>query len=372
MAINFIPLTRPTVGKAASLMPRIEEIFQSGMMTEGKYVKLFEKKCAQFLEAPNVVAMSNGTTALLLTLKCLNLRGEVILPSFTYSSDAHALLWCGLTPVFVDIDRETFNLDPDKIEEKITKKTVAILPTHVFGNPCEIDAIERIARKYNLKLIFDAAHAFGSRYKNKSLAARGHATIYSLTPTKVLTAGEGGLVVTTDKNLADQLRAAKLNGDNFKREKEFLGFTARMSELQAIVGLENLRIFKKTVKRRVRLVNEYKNILSKIEGIRFQRITDDCSSVYKDMTVLIDAKKTDFLRDHLLLEFKKKHIQSKVYFDPPLHKKRVYAAYQNLALPHTDYIAAHILSLPLYSHMPLKELKKVCEVIRHLSSNNKA
>lgn len=366
MKSKFIPLTRPTLPKASSLTKKIAEIFKSGMITEHKYVRLFEKKCAQFLGCRYAVATSNGTSALMLTLKCLNIKGEVIVPSFTYSSDAHALLWCGLTPVFVDIDPETFNIDPDEIERKITPETSAILPTHVFGNPCDIHAIDTIARKHNLKIIYDSAHAFGSIYQGKRVATFGDASIYSLTPTKVLTAGEGGLVLTNDADLAHKLTIAKLNGDSLNREEEFLGLTARMSELQAIVGLETLKIFSKAIKRRSMVVNYYKKKLTSIEGIGWQKIHNGDVSVYKDLVITIDEKKTGFSRDNLLDALKKNNIQSKVYFSPPLHKKKVYVQYKNLKLPHTDYLSDHIINLPIYSHMPFAEVDSVCNVIMDL------
>ncbi|MBI2463479.1 DegT/DnrJ/EryC1/StrS family aminotransferase [Candidatus Peregrinibacteria bacterium] len=363
MKKRCIPLTRPTLPKATSLTKKIAEIFKSGMITEYKYVRLFEQKCAQFLGTRYAVATSNGTSALMLTLKCMDLKGEVIVPSFTYSSDAHALLWCGLTPVFADIDPETFNIDPDEIEKKITPKTSAILPTHVFGNPCDISAIDTIARKHNLKIIYDAAHAFGSLYEGKPVGAFGDASIYSLTPTKVLTAGEGGLVLTNDVNLVNKLKIAKLNGDSLNREEEFLGLTARMSELQAIVGLETLKIFQKMIKRRYKVVRRYKKNLASIEGIGWQKICEKDITVYKDLVITIDEKKTGFSRDDLLDALKKNNIQSKVYFSPPLHLKKVYSQYKHLSLPQTNYLSNHIMNLPIYSHMPFSEVDAVCNVI---------
>ncbi|MBI4234990.1 DegT/DnrJ/EryC1/StrS family aminotransferase [Candidatus Peregrinibacteria bacterium] len=368
---QLIPLTRPTLPKIESLTDKIAEILKSGMITDSKYVRLFEEECAKYLGVKYAVAVSCGTDALMMVLKCLDIKGEVILPSFTYSSGGHALLLSRIKPVFVDIEEETFNLDPKKIEAKITGNTAAIMPTHVFGNPCDIDRIEAIGRKNNLKIIYDGAHAFGSLYKNKSVAKFGDATIYSFTPTKVLTSGEGGLVVTDDRELDRKLRLAKLNGDSFNRDEEFLGFTARMSELQAILGLESLKLLDKSLQKRFKIIDYFKKVINSLDGISYQKIAPSSKSVYKDFAIIIDDKKTGFTRNELLAEFKKNNIQSKVYFDPPLHKKNVYAAYKSLILPNTDYVSSHILSLPLYSHMPLSEVKRVIKVIVRLFNKNK-
>lgn len=362
----LIPLARPALPEIGVLIPKLAEIFSTGIITEGKYVHTFEKQCQKYLEAKFVTAVSNGTSALILLLRSLNIKGEVILPSFTYSSCAHALLWCGLKPVFVDINRTTFNIDPQSIEEKITHKTTAIMPTHVFGNPCDIESIEKIARRHKLKILYDASHSFGSLYKNKPLSNFGDATIYSLAPTKVLTTGEGGLIVTNNKRLNHRLRIGKLNGDSFNRGEEFLGLTARMSEFQAIVGVENLKLFDRSLKKRMKVVEWYKQKLANSKGITFQKIEPESQSVFYNLAILIDKEKTGFSNDELINQFKKHNIQSKIYFDPPLHKKNVYKKYKYLKLPNTDYVSDHIISLPLYSSMSEKEVDQVTNVITSL------
>ncbi len=362
----MIPLTRPTLPKLKSVQGKLKDIFETGMMTNGKYVKEFELKCAKFLGAKNVVAVSSGTSALILSLKCLDLKGEIILPSFTFTSTGHALLWCGLKPVFADINKETFNIDPAEIEKKITKNTSAILATHVFGNPCKIDEIQKIARKHNLKVIYDSAHAFGSKYKNKPVAQFGDASIFSLTPTKVLTTGEGGLIASKNKVFAETLILGRNNGDSFNRKEEFLGLGARMPETSAIIGIEGIKILGKSIKNRLRLVNLYKKQLFDVPGISFQKIDPFSFSVYKDMVILVDKEKFGISRDQLLKELKKRNIESKIYFYPPLHKKTVYKKYSKLQLPATDFVSNHIISLPLYSHMPESYVLEVCSVIKKL------
>ena len=345
----------------------MERIFKSGMLTNAKYVEAFENQCARYLDVDDAVAMSHGTSALMLVVKCLDLKGEVILPSFTFTSTGHALLWNNIKPVFIDIDPETFNIDPRLIEKKITKNTSAILATHVFGNPCDIDAIAAIAQKHNVKVVYDAAHALGARYKNKSVACFGDASIFSFTPTKVLSTAEGGLAVARNKAMMRQLRLGRNNGDSINRQEEFLGITARMSELSAIVGIESLKGFDTHLRRRVKMVQLYHQNLSEVAGVSFQKIMPNSASSYKDMAIVIDDSVFGVSRDRLIKELSKKNIQAKVYFDPPLHKKKVYDPYKNIHLPNTEYINEHIISLPLSSHMREKDVITVCAAIKKIS-----
>lgn len=335
------------------------------MITNLKYVEEFEKKCAEYLKVKHTVAVSSGTSGLILALKCLDLKGEVIIPSFTFTSTAHSLLWCGIKPVFVDIDPETFNINPEKIEEKITDKTSGIMPVHVFGNPCKIEQIEEIAERRNLKVIYDAAHAFGSLYKGKPISNFGDAVVYSFTPTKVLSTGEGGLIALKDnKSIMHMMKIGRNNGDSFNREEEFLGITARMAEFNAILGIEGLKILDRYLERRLELVELYKKELGKLDGVSFQKITPNSKSVFKDMAIII-RDEFGISRDRLIEELKKRDIETKAYFFPPIHKKKVYSN-RNLNLPETEFVSHHIMSLPLYSHMEKEDVLEVCSAIKEI------
>jgi len=366
----MIYLNRPYTPKIEKLQKKFEEVLNSGMLTNSKYVKEFENECAKFLGVKNTIATSNGTSALILALKCLGIKGEVILPSFTYSSDGHCLLWLGLKPIFADIDPQTLNIDPDSIEKKITSKTSCILATHVFGNPCEIDRIQKIAKKHNLKVIYDAAHAFGSKYKNKSVVKFGDASIISFTPTKILTTGEGGMVVVKNKNLARIIKLGRNNGDSFNRKEEFLGITARMTEFSAILGIEGLRIIKENLRKRLSIVSLYKKELREVQGVSFQDIRRGSFTDYKDFVIIVDSKKYGITRDNLLKNLRQNGVECKVYFDPPLHQKKVYSAFKNINLPKTNFISQSIISLPIYSAMPTAQVKKVCQLIKKYASKN--
>lgn len=361
----MIPLTRPTLPKLnKSFLRRVEDIFSTGMITNAKYVEEFERACAKLLGVKHVVAVSSGTSALILAMKLLDLKGEVILPSFTFASGGHSLLWCGLKPVFLDINPRTINMDPGQIEKKITSRTCAIMPTHVFGNPCDINAIQRIAKKHKLKVIYDAAHAFGSMYHGKSIAGFGDVSCFSMTPTKVFTTGEGGLIATNSAALAQRAKLGRNNGDSFNRKEEFLGISARFVELPAILGLENLKLYKKSMKRRLQMVSLYKRELGKIAGISFQEITPNCKSVYKDMVIMVAEKQYGRTQAELLKKLLRSGVETKVYFYPPLHKKVVYKKYKHAVLPNTELVSKSILSLPLYAHMLQKEVLAVCKIIK--------
>lgn len=362
-----IPLTRPSLPKLdVSLLKELEAVLKSGMLTNAKYVAEFERKCAAWWGVRHVVAVGTGAAALLIAIKAMDLPegGEVILPSFTFTSTGHALKWSGLKPVFVDIDPVTFNLDVRLIERHITSKTVAILPVHVFGNPCDIKAISGIAKKRNLKVIYDAAHAFASKYGGRYVAGFGDASCFSLTPTKILTTGEGGLLATNDDRLAYRARLGRNNGDSFKRDEEFLGVSARMNEISAILGLQGLSILKSALRRRLKLVGLYKKLLSSAPGISFQQISAGAESDYKDFAVIIDESKYGRTRDELIQYLRGKGVECKAYFDPPLHRKKVYREFARLDLPATASVSSSILDLPLYAHMPENFVKKVAVLIK--------
>ncbi len=359
----MIPLTRPTLPKLSSLRKKMEDVFATGMITNAKYVAKLEQACARFLGVKRVVAVNTGTAALLLSLKAMELKGEVILPSFTFTAGGHVLRWSGLKPVFVDIDPQTFTIDPHQIEKKITARTVAIMPTHAFGNPCAIKKISALARKYHLKVIYDAAHAFGATYRGKSIAAFGDVSCFSLTPSKILVAGEGGLIATNNVALAEKMVLGRNNGDSFDRSEEFLGISARMNEFSAIIALGCLRALPANIKRRAQLVALYRKKLSKIPGISFQESVPGAHPIYRDMAIVIEPDRYGHTRDELLRYLRASEVECKVYFDPPLHKKVVYREYRNMVLPNTDLLHSRILDLPLYSHMPVKEVLQVCSLV---------
>jgi dTDP-4-amino-4,6-dideoxygalactose transaminase len=316
-----IPITEPTIPAVKSLLAMYGSVLKSRMITNSKYVQKFEDKVKKYTGAKYAVALNSCTSGLILIFKSLGLKGEVIVPSFTFYATAHALLWNNLKPVFVDCDPETYNINTNKIESLITLKTSAILGVHIFGNPADVESLEYISKKHKLKLIFDAAHGFGSKYKGRNIGTFGDAEAFSLSPTKLLTAGEGGMVTTNNEELARKLMIGRTYGDSGIYDPEFCGLSARMSEFHAVLGIESLNNLKANVAKRNKLVNLYKSILSEIPGISFQLIKDGNQSNFKDFSVLIDPEKFGLSRDALSLALAKENIVTKNYFYPPLHQQ---------------------------------------------------
>ncbi len=361
---KLIPITVPTLPDPEKLIGRYKKIIASRVLTNASTVKEFESRAAKYLKVNYAVVLNSCTSGLMLTMKVFELKGEVILPSFTFHATAHAVVWNGLKPVFVDCEPETYNIDPKKVEMAITPNTSAILAVHLFGNPANVEALEKIAKKYKLKLLFDAAHAFGSKRKGKHIGGFGDAESFSLSPTKLLTSGEGGIVATNNNALAAKLKIARNYGDSGDYDCEFSGFNARMSEFNALMGIETLKMLEQNVKKRNSLVKIYKKELVKIPGLSFQYVDLSDRSTFKDFSIYIYEKKFGMTRDQLFDALIKENIIVKKYFYPPVHRQKAYRGLgKDEKLENTIRITDRVLSLPLYSHMQKQDVEKICSTI---------
>lgn len=362
---DTVVITKPTLPGADELIEQIETVLSSGMITTSKFVRNFEEKVSEYIDVKHAVAVNSCTSGLILILKALGVEGEVLIPSFTFYATAHAVRWNGLKPVFVDCDRGTYNIDPEEVEKAIGPKTSAIIGVHLFGNPCAIDRLEQIATKHNLRLIFDSAHGFGSRFHGSSVGGSGDAESFSLSPTKLITAGEGGMVTTNDDELAKKLKIARNYGDGGTYDCELLGLNARMPEISAILGISCLEKLEENVKHRNRLAERYKQNLSGIAGLSFQEIENGNRSSCKDFTVLINADEFGMDRDILSEALSKENISTRKYFYPPVHQQKLYTKYYDgrNSLAVTEEISSNVLSLPLYSHLEDNIVDRVCEAI---------
>ncbi len=367
---EFLPIVRATLPSLEEIKEPLQEILASGMVTNfSKYVRQFEAESAAYLGVKNSLTVSNGTSGLLLAAKCLGLKGEVIVPSFTFSATAHALVWNGLTPVFADINPETFNLDPRKVEEKITERTSAILATHVFGNPCDIEALEAIARRHNLKLFFDAAHALGSQYKGKKIGSFGDAEIFSTSGTKLLVTGEGGLVTTNNQELAEKLKIGRNYGDPGNYNCQFVGYNGKMPEFSAIVGLASLKKIELAIGHRNHLRQVFEENLKGIPGLSFQKIHPENVSTIKDFAIVVDPARFGLNRDVLAKCLAAENIHTKKYFYPPIHQMKAYLDLPGInpeRLEHTEHLARNVLCLPIYNSMSEETVRKICHAIRKI------
>jgi dTDP-4-amino-4,6-dideoxygalactose transaminase len=306
----------------------------------------------------------------MLVMKALGLRGEVILPSFTFFATGHAALWNGLTPVFADCDTEAWTIDPHDVEARITEKTAAILAVHLYGNPAPVAELEKIAERHGLKLLFDAAHAFGSSYHSRRTGQFGDAEVFSLSPTKLLVAGEGGLVCTNDATLAHLVRAGRNYGDLGAYDPMLLGINARMTEFNAAMALAGLALVPAKVKRHNEIAALYTEELQGTPGVTFQQIPAGHVSTYKDYSVRVDPGAFGMTRDELAAALLEENIETKKYFYPPLHRQtlfRPFAAEAPDYLPATVAVTEAVLSLPIYESLPSETVSKVASAIRRLA-----
>lgn len=366
----MIPIIRPTLVDFNEVEKEFREVWESGQVTVSKYTSLFEKEVQKRLKVRNAIAVSSCTSGLMLAVKALDLKGEVILPTFTFAATGHALLWNGITPIFCDSEQGTYNIDIDKIEPLITKKTSAIMPVYIFGVPPEMKKLEKLAAKYNLKLLFDSAQGLGATYSGMLSGGFGEVEIFSMSPTKVVSSIEGGLVTTNNDELAEKIRQMRDYGkSNDGEDMDYIGLSARISEFHSIVGLKNFKKIKRLIKSRLSHIESYKSRLKGIKGVTFQQVPENCSSTGNYMVIFIDSNKAKASRDEVYDYMNKNKIQTKKYFFPALHMQTAYKKYRKKyqgKLPIAEKAAAEGLALPLYSHIDKRTVLKISNVIKKL------
>ncbi|MFC2083777.1 DegT/DnrJ/EryC1/StrS family aminotransferase [Bacteroidota bacterium] len=360
-------IVRPALPREASLRSRFVEVLTNGKIANNsRYVRMFEQKLRNYLQIDHCLLVCNATSGLMIALKSMQLKGSVIVPSFTFSATIHALVWNGLEPIFADIDPDTFNLDPRSVEEVLSRKVSAVMAVHMFGNPCDIDSLSALADGNKIQLLFDSAHAFGSRYRDKLIGCFGDAEVFSFHATKICPIGEGGAVTTRKVTLARRLACARVFGDPGNSNVRFPGLNAKMSEFHAIVGLENMKSVRRHIQKRHKIVQTFKSNLSQLPGIKFQKITHCAESNFQNFVIIIDKNRFGMTRDQLQKVLYAENILTKRYFYPPLHRTIAYKSYYkkyDCKLPVTNEISRNILCLPLYSDMTIIEVKKICHAI---------
>lgn len=363
-----ISLVKPTVHDFDLFCQRAKVAFDNGCLTNnGPFLQQFELGVKKYLDVPTA-AVSNGTIGLIMALKAKGLKGKAIVPSFTYCATVHAVVWAGLEPIFVDIDPETFTLDPVKVREAITPDTSVILGVHVFGNPCAIDELAAIATEHNLILMFDSAHAFGATYCGKQIGGFGAAEVFSTHATKTFMSAEGGLVTTHDLALLDYIRRVRAFGIENVVDTSLIGTNAKLSELHAIVGLDSLSYFPANLEKRKALVRTYKEKLSGIKGLRFQKIQEKAESSYFFFSIVIDSEQFGMNRDELAKVLAEAGVQTRKYFYLPVHQHAAYkqfmvGSYNKNNLSQTEYVAEHILCLPTHVGLTFDDINYITSVI---------
>ncbi|MGB8543291.1 MAG: DegT/DnrJ/EryC1/StrS family aminotransferase [Candidatus Acidiferrales bacterium] len=359
-----LPIVSPEGLPGEEFLRDVRKILDSRQLTNANFVRQFEEAAERYLGVPHCVAVSSCTAGLVLTLQALGLQGEVILPSFTFHASAHSLLWNGLKPVFADCDPETFCIDSHAVKLQMSADTAAILAVHLFGNPASIVELQTIASDASIPLIFDAAHAFGSDLNDRRVGNFGVAEVFSFSPTKLLVAGEGGMIATRDADLARKLRVARNYGDGGDYDPELAGLNARMSEFHAALALRGLAGLDARIHRRNQIRLHYERRLRTIPGLSFQRIPAGSRSSCKDFAVLIDEAVFGMSRDWLFAALEKENIQVRRYFYPPVHRQKLYREiWDERPLPVTESISESILNLPIYSTLSDENVGKICDAI---------
>ncbi|MDD3888175.1 MAG: DegT/DnrJ/EryC1/StrS family aminotransferase [Patescibacteria group bacterium] len=364
---NPIFVTQPALPPLDEFTKSLEKIWDSKILTNnGPFHKKFETTLSDYLGVKYISLFNNGTLALITALQTLNITGEVITTPFSFVATTHSLWWNNIKPVFVDIEPNYFNLDPKKVEAAITPQTTAIMPVHVYGNPCKTVELQKIADTYGLKIIYDAAHAFGVEKNNESILNFGDLSILSFHATKVFNTVEGGAIISPDKKTKERIDHLKNFGFTDETTVIAPGINAKMNELQAAYGLIQLKYVNKYIAKRKQVANQYREGLKKVSGIGFLSDAEGVKHNYSYFPILIDAKKYGKTRDKIYEELKKQNIYCRRYFYPlitqfPTYKGLDSARIENL--PVAKRVAEQVLCLPIYPDLEVKFIKKIIKMI---------
>lgn len=361
-------VTSPSLPPLAELMPYLEKIWADKRLTNNsQFHQQLEKNLADFLGVKHISLFANGTLALLTALQALEIRGEVITTPYTFVATTNALWWNRIDPVFVDIERNTCNLDPDKIETAITDKTTAILPVHVYGNPCDSEAIEKIAIKNDLKIIYDAAHAFGINRNGHSILNYGDLSVLSFHATKVFNTFEGGAIISHSIETKERIDFLKNFG--FQNETTIVapGINGKMNEFQAALGLIQLSYFEKNRSRSKEIHDIYVQRLKEVKGIRLPKPDPEVKHNYSYFPVFVDQNTFPISRDALYHELRDHGIHSRRYFYPLTSNIEIFSRFpsadkKNLAV--ANRIADEVICLPIYPDLDNGDVEKIIRIIK--------
>lgn len=361
-----INVTKSSMPAFDEYIDEIKDLWESHWLTNmGEKHKKLENLLLDYLSTKNITLFTNGHLALECAIDALGLEGEVITTPFTFASTTHAIVRNGLIPVFCDIDPDFYTIDVSKIESLITENTSAIIPVHVYGNVCDVDAIEKLANKYNLKVIYDAAHAFGVTVNGRGIASFGNASVFSFHATKVFNTIEGGAVTYGDEHLTKVLNDLKNFGITGPESVEYVGGNAKMNEFQAAMGICNLRYIDKDIQRRKKIVERYNERLNGIPGIKLNKEQEGVISNYGYYPVIFDCAMIN--RDDVAAMLAKENIFARKYFYPLTNDLTCYKGrFDSKETPIAKNIADRVLTLPLYPTLALEEVDKICDIILNL------
>lgn len=362
---EIIMVTRSALPPIEEYMVEIQDLWETHWITNmGEKHEQLRKQLKEYLGVENIDLLTNGHMALELTMQAMNLRGEVITTPFTFASTTHAIVRNGLEPVFCDINPEDFTIDVSKIERLITDRTSAIVPVHVYGNICNVEEIDRIAKKYDLKVIYDAAHTFGTTYKGEGIGTFGDASCFSFHATKVFNTIEGGAVCYKDKEFGLDLYRLKNFGIRGPEKVDAVGANAKLNEFCAAMGICNLRHMNELIKKRKQVVYRYMDRLNGIDGIQLNPIQKDVQANYAYFPVIFEEKEFGASRNEVFEKLWRNGVRARKYFYP---LTSMFECFHNKYDVSTTPVALHlckrVLTLPLYPELELDEVDRICQII---------
>jgi dTDP-4-amino-4,6-dideoxygalactose transaminase len=359
---------RPNIGNRDRLLDRINDILDRQWLTNnGIYVQEFEQRIAEFVGVKHCIAACNATIALEIAIRAVGLKGEVIIPSFTFVATAHALQWQEITPVFCDIDPQTHTINPQQIQSLITPRTTGIMGVHLWGQSCNVEALTNIAQKHNLKLIFDAAHAFGCSHNGKMIGNFGEAEVFSFHATKFINSFEGGAIVTNNDELAAKIRLMENFGFAGLDNVIYIGTNGKMSEVSAAMGLTSLESIDSFTEVNYLNYKCYQENIKNIPGISLFQFNQQEKINYQYVVLEIDESKTNISRDKLLEILSENNIMARRYFYPGCHRMEPYRSYyphSGLLLPETEKLSNRVLILPTGTSVGMNEIKAICQILK--------
>ena len=367
---NRINVTKSSMPPFEEYVKEISTLWDTRWLTNmGEKHNRLESELKRYLDVNNVSLMVNGHMALELGLQALGLKGEIITTPFTFASTTHAIIRSGCTPVFCDIRKDNYTIDAEQIESLITENTVAILPVHVYGNICNVEDIDRVAKKYGLKVIYDAAHAFGEKYKGKSVMWFGDMSMLSFHATKVFHTIEGGALMYSDECYKEKIEMIRDFGIKDEETVELVGANAKMNEFSASMGLCNLRYIDDEILKRKDAVERYIDNLYGLPGIVINMPDKDVKSNYAYFPVLIDENKCGYTRDDIFKSLEERGIYARKYFYPLTNSFECFRGiHEPKRTPNAVYVADRILTLPLYADIQMEDVDRICSVFRERSS----
>lgn len=361
---NPIYVTQPVLPKLEEFIPYLEQIWENKILTNGGPLhQQLEQQLCDYLGVDYISLFNNGTIALIAALQALSLEeGEVITTPYTFIATAHSIVWNKLTPVFVDIDFSTSNIDVEKVEQAITEKTVAILPVHCYGIPCDVESLQRLATKYELKLIYDAAHAFGVQYDGKSLLSYGDLSTISFHATKVFNTFEGGAIVCHSLEMKQRIDQLKNFGIVDETTVNDISLNGKLSEVHAALGLLQLKTIEQTLQDRGKVDNHYRELLVDIDGICCIPRLNIEKDNYAYFPIVI-SKPYSLSRDELFDKLKQHDIFARKYFYPLMTQLSIYKTYQT-DTPNAKLLSEQVLCLPMYPTLTIEDIQKIVQIIK--------